>query len=65
MSVHKEKQRQESKSTNETDQGGTKNKMLEFGPSFPLPLIKNKSKSATPADKALDKDPTLLTTGSD
>lgn len=67
MSVHKEKQTRESKATNETDQGATRNKMFEFGVSFLPPnrqaFIKNRCKLATTADEALDKDPTLLATG--
>lgn len=48
---------------------GPGTKCLSLGyPSF-LPdryaLIKNKSKSATPAEGAVEKTPTLLTTGSD
>lgn len=36
MSMRKEKQTRESKLTNETDQGATRNKTFEFGVSFLL-----------------------------
>lgn len=46
---------------------GTKWLSLDHASFFPdrYTLIKNKSKSAAPADEAVDKDPTFLTTGCD
>lgn len=63
MSVHREKQTRESKSTNETGQGGTRNKTFEFAASPFSPhrhSLKIKSKFGTTADETLDKSSTLL-----